>query len=346
MLFKIKNRIERELSSYVRGLDKAYPLRKLSPLLSASIKEFIARDGKRIRPLLFCIGYLGFSRRTAPGLFRSALSLELLHDFMLIHDDIIDKSAMRRGKPSMHALLNRYFKKTKGLKFSGEDLAIIIGDVIYALALDAFLAVKEEPKRKEEALKKLISAALYTGSGEFMELLLGTKPVKEVTRLDVYKIYDFKTANYTFASPLTMGALLGGADKKELKRLFDYGILLGRAFQIKDDIIGTFATDALTGKSNLTDIKEAKRTLLIWYAYNHSDTKSRQVVERVFSGKAAGQKELSEIREIISCSGALDYARKEIKALLKRASRVIRPLKIRRESRQALNGLSQNIFDL
>ena len=113
MFLKIKIRVEKELSAYARSIDKVYSLNKLSPILFKSIKEFILRDGKRIRPVLFCIGYLGFSKRTPRGLWRSALSLELLHDFMLVHDDIIDKSDMRRGKPSMHALLKHCFYKNK-----------------------------------------------------------------------------------------------------------------------------------------------------------------------------------------------------------------------------------------
>ena len=274
MFLRIKNRIEKELKIYTREFNKEYSLSSLSPLLFNKIKEFISRDGKRVRPVLFCIGYLGFAKKPARGIYRSALSLELLHDFMLVHDDIIDKSETRRGKLSMHALLNRQFSKNKKLKFSGEDLTLVIGDVMYALALDAFLAIREDPGRKEKALKKLISAALYTGSGEFIELLLSAKPMEKVTQNDIYKVYDYKTANYTFASPLTMGAILAGAKTTQIEKLYRYGMCLGRAFQIQDDIIGTFGKETQTGKSSLTDLKEAKRTLLIWYAFRKACAKS------------------------------------------------------------------------
>jgi len=346
MFLKIRKRIERELTLYTRNIDKTYSLNKLSPLLFDRIKEFISRDGKRIRPILFCIGYLGFAEKEAPGLYRSALSLELLHDFMLVHDDIIDKSDMRRGKPSMHALLGRCFRNGKNIKFNGQDLAIIVGDVMYAMALDAFLAVKEEPGRKEEALRKLISAALYTGSGEFIELLLGVKPIEKITKNDIYKIYDYKTANYTFASPLTMGALLAGTGEKNIKMLFDYGMRLGRAFQIKDDIIGIFSEDTEIGKSNLTDIAEAKRTLLIWYAYNHSARNDKKIIRKVFSGKNTGKKELLEIRKIILESASLEFAKKEIKRLVRKAENSIKSLKMRKDSYDALLGFTQKILSV
>ncbi len=146
MFLKIKNGIEKELSSYIRSLDKAYSLSKISPLLFRSIREFISRQGKRVRPSLFVIGYLAYAKRPAHGLFKTALSLELLHDFMLVHDDIIDKSPTRRGKPSVHAALNKYLGPGKKLKFNGQDLAIVVGDVIYAMAINAFLSVRENMK--------------------------------------------------------------------------------------------------------------------------------------------------------------------------------------------------------
>lgn len=341
MFLKIKNRIEKELSAYIPKMDKAYRMRRLSPILFNHIKEFILRGGKRVRPILFVIGYLGYKAKPACGLYKSAVALELLHDFLLVHDDIIDKSATRRGKPSMHLIFNKYLLRHKNIKFSGEDLAIVTGDVIYALALDAFLAVKETPKHKESALKKLISAALYTGSGEFIELLLGTKPIELTTKEDIYKIYDYKTANYTFASPLTMGAILAGAKNKEIGKLFKYGMCLGRAFQIKDDIIGTFGESAKTGKSNLTDLKEAKKTLLIWYAYQHCAKSGKAIINNVFSGKKIRITELKKIKEVIVDSGALDYAKNEIEKLLDQSQVIIKSSAMHKTCSQALIDFSK-----
>ncbi|MHB8154428.1 MAG: polyprenyl synthetase family protein [Candidatus Omnitrophota bacterium] len=313
-------------------------------MLFKSIKEFILRDGKRIRPILFCIGYLGFSKKTPLGLYRSALSLELLHDFMLVHDDIIDKSDQRRGKPSMHALLKNPLRQNKKIKFNGEDLAIVVGDVMYAMALDAFLAVKENMRRKEEALKKLFLAALYTGSGEFIELLLGIKPIEKVTQQDIYKIYDYKTANYTFASPLAIGATLAGAKPNQIKKLYSYGMLLGRAFQIKDDIIGTFGTIKEIGKSNLTDIREAKRTLLAWYAFNHAGKKDRLLIKRIMENKVTQDTELIKMRSIITDTGALAYAQKQIKYLYAQAFNQIQSLTMDQKYKQTLDNFSLKIL--
>ncbi len=191
MFEKIKIRIEKELTDYLQSARKIHRLDDLSPLLHKKIKEFVLRKGKRIRPLLLIIGYLGFSNKKAEKLYTTAISVELLHDFMLIHDDIIDKSDLRRGKPSMHKMLNSHLAKHKNIKFSGEDLSIVIGDVLYALAIEAFLAIRENPTRKEKALRKFIQAAMYTGSGEFIELLAGIKEINQIQKKEIYnKIYN------------------------------------------------------------------------------------------------------------------------------------------------------------
>ena len=119
MLIKIKNKIEKELSRVVENINKTTSLKKASPLLYRAIKSFILRPGKRIRPTLFIAGYLGFAKKPAPNLYTSAISIELLHDFFLVHDDIIDKSDTRRGKPSMHILFSKHLAKYKNIKFSG-----------------------------------------------------------------------------------------------------------------------------------------------------------------------------------------------------------------------------------
>lgn len=344
MILRIKNRIERELIFYIRNVDKAYSLSKISPLLYGSIRNFLSRKGKRIRPILFVVGYLGFAKKPACGLYKSAVSLELLHDFMLVHDDIIDKSATRRGEPSMHEMLNKHLANYKKIKFTGQDLTIVIGDVMYALALEAFLSIKEDRLRKEAALKKLIRAAIYTGSGEFIELLSGAKNIDKITKEDIYKIYDLKTANYTFATPLCMGALLGGAGKEQTDMLFRLGIYLGRAFQIRDDCLGLFGKERKTGKSNLTDLQEAKKTILIRYAYNKSLKKDKVTIKRIFAASKVDKKDLLIVRRIVSGSGALEYARKEIDTLIRKAEYLNARSKMRLPYKNALINYSKEML--
>jgi geranylgeranyl diphosphate synthase, type I len=346
MYLRIKKRVEKEIINYTLNLDTLYGLKKLSYLLSSSIKEFILRKGKRVRPTLFCIGYLGFSKKLPYGLYRSAVSLELLHDFLLIHDDIIDKSQMRRGKLSMHAAFNRSLKTKRNLKVSGKDLAIITGDILYAMALDAFLAIKENLKQKEQALRKLILTTLHTESGEFIELLLTTKPIEKVSRQEIYKVYDYKTANYTFASPLAIGATLAKAKERQINKLFAYGMSLGRAFQIKDDIIGIFGESSTIGKSNLSDLAEAKKTILIWHAYKHASIKDKGNIRRIFKKNSVGKKELMLMRKILLKYKSLQYAKNQIHILKDKSEKLLDEIKIKPEYRNTLREFSEDILKI
>lgn len=344
MFDQIKKKVERQLRAYPAEMERLHSLNRISPLLFKSIREFILRPGKRIRPILFIIGYKGYGGREPSGLYRSALALELLHDFMLIHDDIIDKSELRRGKPSMHALLGAALKKHKGLKFNGQDLGIVAGDIVYAMAIYAFLAVKENPLRKEKALRLLTEAAFYTGSGEFIELLTGTKDIGRIKYQEILRVYDLKTANYTFASPLAIGAALAGVKKREIKKIYGYGTCLGQAFQIKDDIIGMFADSKKIGKSGLTDLREAKKTLLLAMAYRLSGAAGRDTIRKALSKKKVTAQDLAAVRRVAIESGALEAAKKEIRLLLEKARQISKNLKIKPAYKKTLEDYSTQVL--
>lgn len=343
MLSRIKNNIDNNLKTFVEKIDKLYSISKISPLLFRCIKDFVLRDGKRVRPILFVIGYLGYAKSVASNLYTSALSIELLHDFMLVHDDIIDKSATRRGKPSMHEALNKHLKNYKNIKFNGQDLSIVVGDVMYATAINAFLSINESMERKEKALKKFIEAAIYTGSGEFIELINGAKQIEKVTKQDIDKIYDYKTARYTFSTPLTIGAILAGAKNSEINKLFKFGIYLGRAFQIQDDILGMFGDERKIGKSTLSDLQEAKKTILIWYAFRNSDTKNKKMIKAILLKRKITKLDLLKMRKIMLASGALRHAQKEISRLKKSALILLRSSKILPQYKNALFNYSDSI---
>lgn len=346
MFEQIKNNVEKSLREYVSSLEASHGLGRISPDLNPLFKEYLLRPGKRVRPVLFCAGYLGFTRKARPGIYTSSLSIELLHDFMLIHDDIIDRSDTRRGLPAMHKVLGKRFCRSTGTKFNGQDLAIVAGDILYAMAIQTFLAVQEEPVRKEKALTRFIEAAMYTGSGEFIELIYGANRMEDVRKADIYKIYDYKTACYTFACPLSIGAILGGAPDADTRRLFDYGIYLGRAFQIKDDILGIFGDEKKIGKSVLTDLQESKKTLLVFYAFRDSGNTDRQAIKRVLSKDIVGRGDLTTMRAIITRSGALATASAEITACAKKAAALLEGSSMRGTYKRALAEYTRSILQV
>ncbi len=337
MFSQIKKKVDQNLIDFANQINKTYPLTYLSPLLSANIKNFILRPGKRIRPILFVVGYKAYTKKAKSGLYRSALSMELLHDFMLIHDDIIDKSATRRGQPSMHVLFDNYLKQKKKVKFNGSDLAIVVGDVVYALAIETFLSIKEKSNLKEKALRNFTKAAAFTGSGEFIELIAGIKDLDGLKKSEIYKIYDYKTAFYTFSCPLSTGAILAGAKENQLNKLNDYGMYLGRAFQIRDDILGLFLNQKKTGKSTLSDLQEAKKTLLIFYTYKKSSAKNKNKIEKIFRKEKVNYNDLRQIQKLALESNALQAAQKDIAKLLTQSQKILDSLSMQEKYKKAIS---------
>lgn len=345
-LTQIKGRIDKSLKQFITTIDRHFLLCKLSPLLLSNIQDFVLRDGKRIRPILFIIGYLGFSKEAAAHLYTCALSFELLHDFTLIHDDIIDKSETRRGKPAVHTMLNHYLSRFKKLKFNGQDLAIVIGDILYAIALYAFLSIKIDRKRKERALQKFIETTICTGAGEFNELLYGAENITTITKDHIYKTYDLKTAYYSFASPLIIGAELAGASQQQLSSLLQYGVCIGRAFQIKDDILGMFASEQDIGKSVLSDLQEAKKTILVWYAYRNATGADKKTIQKILSREQISHADLIKMKKIITATGALDFAREEIASLIHKARHLIDSLSMKKKYRELLNQFAAQLLQV
>ncbi len=344
MIDKIKSRIESTLKSYALGLNLKYPFHQISPLLDKTIRGFILRPGKRARSSLFIMGYLGYRKKEPFGLYQSAASLELLHNFLLIHDDIIDKAALRKGQPTIHTSLERFLKNYPKVKFSGSDLSIIIGDIIYSLAINLFLSIKVKETYKEKALDKFSEIVTYTGAGQFIEILYGIKGIRKMKLPEILKIYDLKSAQYTFSYPLVLGATLAGAEAQETNRLFEYGIQAGRAFQIKDDILDMFGKEKNTGKPGFTDIKEAKKTILLFYAFRKSSAKDKLAIEKILKKAAPSQSDCLKIREIVERSGALKNAREQIELSLGKAKEISRSMNMAPQYRKILNQYTEKLL--
>lgn len=316
----IISKINAGLSSFLERADKKYGLRRAHPQLYRHCRSFILRGGKRIRPLLFVLGYQGYcrGRRTPPGLFTASASAELLHDYMLIHDDVIDRSSLRRGKPTLHRLLEQ--KDTTGTSGLGASLAIVAGDIVFALAVEAFLAVREDAARKEQALAKFIEAAASTGLGEFLDVVASHASIEAIKEKDVLLIYTLKTARYSFECPLLAGALLAGAPQHELQKLSQLGLAAGRAFQIHDDFLDIFSTEKTIGKSILTDLAESKKTLLCILAFRNLAGEKKNIFKKILEKKnIQTNKDLEKFRGLIVESGAYKQCLDRMKILQREA---------------------------
>lgn len=331
MIQHIKKQIDQHLLLFLEDRKKAYPFDSVHPILFDSIKDFCARPGKRIRPLLMALSYQGYTKRKkfSRSCFYTACGcLELLHNFMLIHDDIIDNANLRRGKPTLHKILAKTVHSRPHQKL-GNDLAIVAGDIVYALAIDAFLSVDENPLRKEKALRYFIQTAALTAMGEFIDILHGFKPLDTILEKDVFLNYSLKTARYTFECPLMIGAILANAPAKDIPQLSRLGLLVGQAFQIQDDIIGLFSTTQKIGKSILSDLAEDKKTILTCHAYRVLKGKQRRHFLSIIRKPTKTHDDLKAMRAILVNNGSLAYSLSKMENILHESTGLLENLSIK-----------------
>ena len=346
MIKQIRKQIDQSLETFMDRVKEDYKLHLVSPILYESIREFSLREGKRIRPLLLILSYKGFSpkgKRTPPSIYNASTCIELLHSFMLIHDDIIDQSDLRRGKPTMHKMLAKTVK-TKDKTKLGYDLSIVAGDIVYALAIDAFLAIKEAPTRKERALKYFIQTAAFTAMGEFIDTVHGVEQLNKVKEKDVFLNYTLKTARYTFDCPLVTGAILAGADNRDIKKLSDLSIMIGQAFQIQDDVIGIFETEKNIGKSILSDLDESKKTLLVSHANETLSPQKRKLFMKYFNKRKKTYNDLVAVRKIFVEAGSLQYCMEQINTRIEKTFKKLRSLKMHDQYRLVIEDAIYQLF--
>jgi len=346
MIDTLKKNIDQSLATFMDRVKQDYKFHLVNPLLYESIREFSLRKGKRIRPLLLILSYMGYcgkNKRISSSLYNASTCIEMLHNFMLIHDDIIDRSSLRRGKPTLHKLLGKTVKTTDQEKL-GYDLGIIAGDIVYALAIDAFLSIKETPERKERALRYFIQTAAFTAMGEFIDTVYGVEKLSKVKEKDVFLNYTLKTARYTFDCPLVVGAILAGANEKDITLLSELGILIGQAFQIQDDIIGIFGSQKNIGKSILSDLAESKKTLLVCHAYNKLRGQKRTLFMKCFNKPKKTYQDLVAVRKIFINSGSLQYSLEQVKVRCDKTLNILEKLKMNDKYRKIIKNAILPLF--
>jgi geranylgeranyl diphosphate synthase type I len=275
--------------------------------LYLDMTEFVGRRGKRIRPMLFLGGYRVFGGErpfSDPSLLRAALSLELLHAFILVHDDVIDRSERRRGLPTFHKLVEERLGKLEGADRIGENVAVVIGDILFAMAIDTLRSTDFESGLRDASLSRLLHYITETGAGEIYDILLGTRDIARVEESEIGRMYTLKTTRYTFEAPLVLGALLAGAQGELLQELAELIEPIGFAFQIQNDLI-EYQKFKGVDRLRQTDILEGKKTLLLRLAFERLNDLDRSFLQLCLSTRSSNDTSVSKIEQLIDKSGAV-----------------------------------------
>lgn len=305
--------INRELDAFFKVWRRG--VNQTSTKLAALNNTFIesCQGGKRLRGTLVKFGFELTGNQSNADILKPAIAFEIFQTAILDHDDIIDLSPLRRGKPTIY--------KALGGNHYGISQAICLGDIGFFLAYQIISESNFPDKNKNLAITSFSNSMIDTGLGEMLDIELPF--LSQGSEDDISTIFRLKTAMYTIVGPMSLGAILGGADQKLLNKIKQFGTALGIAFQIQDDILGVFGTEEALGKSVTSDIEEGKLTLLILHARQNADRFQKEKLEKCYGNGKINNKELEQIRQILISTGALDYSQKKAEKLVADAKKII-----------------------
>ena len=307
----------------------------------ALLSEYCMRDGKRVRPLVLlasCFGYGSVWNRD--DMVRMASVLEMIHSFLLIQDDIIDRSDLRRGGKSLHLVCGDCYGRRSHNEAIGSDIALVLGDVLFANAMEIMSETGVSARLKDRFLKIVASTLEITAWGQALDILHSSSRTIESPRETATRIAMMKTAYYTIYYPMLMGYILAGKNSpREKERIRAFAIPLGQAFQIRDDILGVFGKKDATGKSADTDIMEGKITLLVSGAIESLRGKDLEQFVSLFTKKNKQKRDVAAIRKMIERSGSLDSAKERHWEFVEQSRWRLADLTVAAEYHEVLHGL-------
>ena len=269
--------------------------------------------GKRLRPAFAYWGYRSTGAIGDDSIVRAATSLEFLQACALIHDDVMDASDTRRGLPATHRQFESLHVDSNlrgdAAQF-GLGAAILIGDLALSWA-DEMLSrsgISTEQWLRVKPVYDVMRTELM--AGQYLDLLEQQRGDADAQK--IRNVIRYKSAKYTIERPLHLGASLAGATDAHMNVLSTFGLNLGEAFQLRDDVLGVFGEASVTGKPVGDDLREGKRTLLIAYAMENATPSQRSTLEALLGNPVINESEVREVQELLTSTEALKRVESDI----------------------------------
>jgi geranylgeranyl diphosphate synthase type I len=310
--------------------------------------------GKRLRPAFCYWGWRAAGGDDRAEIYAAAAALELLHASALVHDDVMDASDTRRGQPALHrqfAVRPEAGADTVTAAAFGAGAAILIGDALLAWTDEMFHHSGLPAALLRRGQPVLDTMRTEVAAGQYLDLVnqaTGNNSVQSAMRVVTYK-----TAKYTIERPLHLGTAMAGApptglpgapagrrDSPVARVCTEYGLPLGTAYQLRDDILGVFGDPARTGKPVTGDISEGKRTVLVALAMERASAAQLRVLERHLGDRQLTEAAAAKVRGVIAATGALAECEMIISANVKEATSALDGAPIPAEAKAALTELA------
>ncbi|MFF5447840.1 polyprenyl synthetase family protein [Streptomyces sp. NPDC012888] len=301
--------------------------------LSEQLRRSLAR-GKRLRAAFLYWGWRAAGQPDCDGAIRAAAAMELVHAAACTHDDIIDDSRMRHGQLTAHAAFGAAGHRSTAL-------AMMLGDLLMGYAGHVFTSCGLPGAYLARTVPLWSELLRETVAGEFLEVLRTDAPAARAPKVaESLEVARFKTAKYTVERPLQLGVTLGGGSRALLQACTAYGLPLGEAFQLHDDLLGTFGDPAVTGKSNLDDLRDGKPTALLALTTEAATEDERRLLAKHVGRADLGEAEAASVRELMERCGARRRVEEMVRERVRRAQDALEGVPVPYEARVALRELA------
>ena len=336
---EVQHRLDAFLSERTDRLSELGP--PLLPLLAAAADA--VAGGKRLRASFVYWGWRAAGGAADDGrVVQAGAALELLHASALVHDDVMDASDIRRGRPASHKQFERLHRDggwTGRPERFGIGGAIVLGDLLLSWADEMLRHCGFDAAQLTAAAPYFDAMRAEVAAGQYLDLVAQSSGHNSVPR--AMQVVRYKAAKYTVERPLHLGAALGGGPRSLISALSSYGVPLGEAFQLRDDVLGVFGDPTRTGKPAGDDLREGKRTVLIALAVERADTTQHDRIDALFGRPDLDDSGVAQLQQIIVATGALDAVERLIAELTDAATTSLRQAPIAAEqARGALASLA------
>lgn len=338
---KIRPKVQEIIDEFLKAQKPI--LDQVSPAAGQMVdfaKEFLG-GGKRLRAAFCYWGYKAAGGNSEKEILQAASALEFLQGCALVHDDVMDASDTRRGQPAIH---KRFENLHESGNFAGNSElfgvggAVLLGDLMLSWADQMLLTSGFESTalKRGKDLYDLMRTELM--AGQYLDLYNQAKRGGDIE--ESFNVIRYKSAKYSIERPLQLGGKLAIDDHNLNLSLSNFGLPLGEAFQLRDDLLGVFGDPEVTGKPAGDDLREGKRTVLIELAVAKANSSQKQLLDDLFGKPALTLAEVNKLREVLEETGAHAQVETLIEQLFERSNQALSESKVTAEAKNALSELA------
>lgn len=295
-------------------------------------RDYILNNGKMLRGVLIVAAYEAVKGEINDEIYKAAASIEICQAYLLAHDDIADKAAIRRGEPSYHHRTVDLFgnRSSRLTKLSPDTnlnigIATVGGDYLDALAQELLCSIELPSRMVLNAISSYSTTLRCTGYGQALDILIGVTPMRDVSEKDIKAIHKLKTASYTLIYPLLCGCYLADGTEEQIKGFTEFGEKVGIGFQIVDDILGSGLIEDESDKTK-NDILEGKRTLLLLDTWRENE-ELRPVIDKL-GKEEVSEEEVELVTNAMRETGVIVSSRQEAERLLEEGLKALNDISL------------------